>query len=343
MSKLATRSAVNWADIPPDDYHLSIWKQNKLQLWYPEKFSPAQDKSDWIQLEEAQRKVYKRILIRLTGLDTEQGGEGMNLIGLHEENLHAKAIFSFMNMMEQIHAQSYSNILITLVDDKHERDAEFNWYDESEVIQKIANIVVDAYRKLLTPNPSLIDSYMAKVHSVLLESFLFYSGFYYPLYLAGQNKMQSSAEIIFAILKDEAIHGLFVGIKAQEDYAKMTKAEQEFVDAETYRVLEELFVLEVEFTKETYSEIGLVDDVIEFMKYNANKALNNLGKEELYEDVEVNPIVLNGIDTETKNHDFFSLTGSYVVSTEIKAVEDKDFEDLDKMLGESFNIEEMGE
>lgn len=327
------RQAINWSTLSPDDIFSIYWKQNKLQLWYPEKFSPSSDKSDWAQLSPEYKDVYKKVLVRLTGLDTEQGGEGMNLIGVHEENLYAKAIMSFMNMMEQIHAQSYSNIFTSLIDDKKERDDLFKWYEESDIIQEIANIVVSSYRKLLTPTPSLVDKYMAKVHSVFLESFLFYSGFYFPIYLAGNQKMQASSEIIFAILKDEAIHGNLIGYTAQLDYQKMTQEERDFVDKETYRVLNELFDLEVEFTKEVYSQIGLVDDVIEFLKYNANKALNNLGREELYEDVNVNPIVLNGIDTETKTHDFFSLTGSYVVSTELVPVSDKDFKELESKLG----------
>ena len=51
---------------------------------------------------------------------------------------------------------------------------------------------------------------MARVSSVFLETFLFYSGFYYPLYLAGQGKMTTSGEIIRKILLDESIHGVLL-------------------------------------------------------------------------------------------------------------------------------------
>ena len=53
---------------------------------------------------------------------------------------------------------------------------------------------------------------MAMVASVFLESYLFYSGFFYPLYLAGQGKLTASGEIINLIIRDESIHGVFVGI-----------------------------------------------------------------------------------------------------------------------------------
>ena len=51
--------------------------------------------------------------------------------------------------------------------------------------------------------------------SVMLESFLFYSGFFYPLYLGGQGILRNSAEVISLILRDESIHGVAVGFFSQ--------------------------------------------------------------------------------------------------------------------------------
>lgn len=63
---------------------------------------------------------------------------------------------------------------------------------------------------------------MAMVASVFLESYLFYSGFFYPLYLAGQGKLTASGEIINLIIRDESIHGVFVGILAQQIFAELS-------------------------------------------------------------------------------------------------------------------------
>ena len=48
--------------------------------------------------------------------------------------------------------------------------------------------IVENYHKLWGKEASIYDQYIARVSSVFLETFLFYSGFYYPLYLAGQGK-----------------------------------------------------------------------------------------------------------------------------------------------------------
>ncbi len=67
---------------------------------------------------------------------------------------------------------------------------------------------------------------MARVTSVFLETFLFFSGFYYPLYLAGQGKMTTSGEIIRKILLDES-HGVFTGLNAQHLRNELSESEKQ--------------------------------------------------------------------------------------------------------------------
>lgn len=121
-------------------------------------------------------------------------------------------------------------------------------------------------------------------------------------------------------------------------YAELTEEEKDSVDYEVYELLNELFEIEKEYTNEVYSPIGLQNDVLEFVKYNANKALNNLGREEYFEVEEVNDVVLMGLDTETKNFDFFSTKGnSYIKSVYLKSIGDGDFKKLEKMLGKTID------
>ncbi|SQA14979.1 Ribonucleoside-diphosphate reductase subunit beta nrdF2 [Streptobacillus moniliformis] len=68
----------------------------------------------------------------------------------------------------------------------------------------------------------------------------------------------------------------------------------------------ELYENELKFTDEIYSDVGLTSEVKEYIRYNGNKALMNLGFKEEFEIKEVNAIVLNGLNVETTQHDFFS-------------------------------------
>lgn len=258
-------------------------------------------------------------------LDTEQGGEGMPLIMMHVQGLQRKAILSFMGMMEQIHAKSYSTIFTTLATDE-EIDEVFEWIEQHPSLQYKGQTISDYYMKLFQPEVTKYDLYMAMVASVYLETFLFYSGFFYPLFLAGQGKLTASGEIINLIIRDESIHGVFVGLLAQELFAELTEEEQARAIAEREELLVSLYENELGYTEDVYAQVGLVEEVNKFIRYNANKALMNLGIQPYFENEAINPIIENGLKTDTKNHDFFSVKGNgYVKATNVEEIEDDDF------------------
>lgn len=316
--------AVNWNK--EDDMTNVFWRQNISQMWVETEFKVSKDLSSWAGLSEDEKDTFKKVLAGLIGLDTHQADDGMPLIMLHTPNLRKKAVYSFMGMMEQVHAKSYSHIFTTLLPTKETDDLLDNWVMQNEQLKYKADRIVTNYYKLLDKNPSAYDKYMARVSSVFLESFLFYSGFYYPLYLAGNGRMTTSGEIIRKILLDESIHGVFTGLDAQEMKGELTAEEQERADKEMYVLLNDLYENEVIYTKSLYDKLGLSDDVLNYLQYNANKALANLGFDPYFEEKGFNPIIENALDTTTKNHDFFSVKGDgYVLALNVEALQDEDF------------------
>lgn len=312
--------AVNW-NRPDDDFTATFWSQNLMQFWTDEEIPLSDDKMSWMYLNDQERDTYMKVLGGLTLLDTVQGGVGMPSLTEHVEGLQRKAVLGFMGMMEQIHAKSYSSIFTTLASTE-EIDAVFKWVELHPLLQKKATVISGYYRNIESPR----DLYMAMAASVLLESYLFYSGFFYPLYLAGQGKMTSSGEIIDLILRDESIHGLYVGVLAQEVHASLSAQEQSETLQELNELLLKLHANEELYTDELYTAIGLQEEVKKFVRYNANKAMMNLGLEPVFEEEDVNPIVFNGISTRTKQHDFFSKKGNgYVRTLNVEPLRDEDF------------------
>ncbi|MCE4049135.1 MULTISPECIES: class 1b ribonucleoside-diphosphate reductase subunit beta [Bacillaceae] len=319
-----TKYAVNWNQ-HEDDYTQMFYTQNTRQFWLPEEISLSSDKNTWGELSATEQDTYMKVLGGLTLLDTEQGGEGMPLISMHVSGLQRKGVLSFMGMMEQIHAKSYSTIFTTLATEE-EIDQVFDWVHNHPQLQKKGKLISEYYQKLFKPEVSKYDLYMATVASVYLESFLFYSGFFYPLFLAGQGKLTASGEIINLIIRDESIHGVYVGLIAQELYGQLTIEEQERAAKERLDLMETLYQNELGYTQDLYEKIGLVDEVNKFIRYNANKACMNLGYEAVFESEAINPIVENGMKTDTKNHDFFSVKGNgYVKATKVEPLSDDDF------------------
>ncbi|GAA3734078.1 class 1b ribonucleoside-diphosphate reductase subunit beta [Salinicoccus jeotgali] len=316
--------AVNWNK--EDDMTNVFWRQNISQMWVESEFKVSKDLASWAGMSEDEKDTFKKVLAGLTGLDTHQADDGMPLIMLHTDDLRKKAVYSFMGMMEQIHAKSYSHIFSTLLPSKETNVLLDEWVLENEHLKLKADKIVGYYHKLFNSEASVYDQYMARVASVFLESFLFYSGFYYPLYLAGQGRMTTSGEIIRKILLDESIHGVFTGLDAQSMKGDMSAEEQERADKEMYEMLKELYANEEAYTKALYDKIGLTEDVLNYIQYNANKALANLGFEPYFEEKAFNPIIENALDTTTKNHDFFSVKGDgYVIALNVEPIQDEDF------------------
>ncbi|MFC9708737.1 class 1b ribonucleoside-diphosphate reductase subunit beta [Paenibacillus sp. NPDC056933] len=312
--------AVNW-NRADDDFTLMFWNQNIMQFWTDDEIPLSDDKMTWVTLRDIEKEAYMKVLGGLTLLDTIQGGVGMPQIMEHVDGLQRKAVLSFMAMMEQIHAKSYSSIFTTLASTE-EIDSVFKWVEENPYLQTKATIIRQYYTSIETAK----DLYMAMAASVLLESYLFYSGFFYPLYLAGQGKLTCSGEIIDLILRDESIHGVYVGVLAQEIYTSFDEMERNQMYQSLVDLIQVLHQNELHYTEELYSPIHLTEEVEAFLRYNANKAMMNLGFEPLFEDEEVNPIVLNGISTHTKQHDFFSKKGNgYIRALNVVPLTDEDF------------------
>ncbi|MEK5036242.1 class 1b ribonucleoside-diphosphate reductase subunit beta [Paenibacillus sp. FSL R7-0302] len=316
--------AVNWNE--SDEMVMTFWNQNVMQFWLDTEIPLSSDKGTWGQLSKAEQEVYKRVLGGLTLLDTLQGTIGMPKIAEKVDHLQKKSVLSFMGMMENIHAKSYSSIFTTVASTQ-EIDEIFEWVEGNKYLQNKANLIAEYYENI---NDDL-SLYLAMVASVFLESFLFYSGFYYPLYLAGGGhkgdaKMTASGEIINLIIRDESIHGVFVGVLAQEVFERLSAAEQEQASAEVVKLFDKLYSNEALYTDELYTNIGLQEDVKRFVRYNANKALQNLGLDTHFVDEDVNPIVINGMKTDTKTHDFFSVKGNgYVKALNVVKISDADF------------------
>ncbi|HZH54058.1 MAG TPA: ribonucleotide-diphosphate reductase subunit beta, partial [Sphingobacteriaceae bacterium] len=219
--------------------------------------------------------------------------------------------------------KSYSTIFTTVATSDDIKNV-FNWVQENKYLQFKAATIDKHYRKLENKDISKEDLFMGLCASVLLESFLFYSGFFIPLWLCGQGQMVASADIIKKIVADESIHGIFVGLLAQEVYQKLPNpaaTKEKFLT-----LLNDLYENELKYTEDVYTEVGLTADVKEYVRYNANKALMNLGFEPIFEVKNVNPIVLNGLNVETTQHDFFSKKSTnYEKSMEIVHLKDDDF------------------
>ena len=311
--------AINWNRID-DDKDLEVWNRLVNNFWLPEKVPLSNDVQSWSTLTEAEKLLTMRVFTGLTLLDTIQGTVGAVSLIPDAVTPHEEAVLTNIAFMESVHAKSYSSIFSTLASTREIDDA-FRWSTENPYLQRKAEIIIDYYEG--------DDPLKRKVASTLLESFLFYSGFYLPMYWSSHAKLTNTADMIRLIIRDEAVHGYYIGYKFQQGFAQLPADQQAELKDYTYSLLYELYENESKYTADLYDSVGLTEDVKKFLHYNANKALMNLGFEPLFPSTvtDVNPAILSALSPNAdENHDFFSGSGSSYVIGKAVATEDDDWD-----------------
>lgn len=345
IKNIKTYKGVNWNDLD-DDFSRAFFEQNTTQYWLSQEIPVANDEAIWKQLPAEIQDAYEKNLIVLTFFDTHQGNIGMNAIinSVGEEANQVRAVLSMMSFMENVHAESYSTIFSTFSLNDRIKEL-FKWGEENIQLQTLMNLVIDNYKELdratairnygLKPYVVSDEDYKvlqwkAMVSSCFLESWLFYSGFYYPLYFYGQKRLMNAGEIINLIIRDESIHGVYVGTLARAIFDTWDNDKKEKMELWMRNMVEVIHETQMKLIDDIYGAVntpGLVEDVKQFCKYNCNKALGILGFEEHFKEVSadsVNPVVINGLSTKTKTHDFFSQKGNgyQIMKTEFITEED---------------------
>jgi len=319
MMKLKRIHAINWNQIE-DEKDLEVWNRLTSNFWLPEKVPLSNDIPAWNSLSAQEQQLTIRVFTGLTLLDTIQNTIGAPALMVDALTPHEEAVMSNISFMEGVHARSYSSIFSTLCHSS-DVDAAYTWSEDNVALQRKADIVLEHYHH--------DDPLKKKIASVFLESFLFYSGFYLPMYWSSRGKLTNTADLIRLIIKDEAVHGYYIGYKYQKSLEKASKSRKDELQQFTLELLLALYENEQTYTAELYDGVGWTDEVNKFLHYNANKALMNLGYEALFpaELTNVNPAILSALSPNAdENHDFFSGSGSSYVMGKAVDTEDEDWD-----------------
>jgi ribonucleoside-diphosphate reductase beta chain len=314
-----SKEAINWNRIE-DEKDVEIWNRLTTNFWLPEKIPLSNDVKTWATLSPDEKQTTMRVFTGLTLLDTIQGTVGAVSLIPDASTPHEEAVYTNIAFMESVHAKSYSSVFSTLCSTKEICEA-FEWSKNNKHLQAKADLVVNDYTNT--------DPHKKKIASTLLESFLFYSGFYMPLYWSAKAKLTNTADLIRLIIRDEAIHGYYIGYKYQKGQEKLTPVQRQYYKDYAYELLMDLYEIESKYAQELYDGMGLTEDVKKFLHYNANKALQNLGYDAMFpaEITNVSASILSALSPNgNENHDFFSGSGSSYVIGKKEDLGDDDFD-----------------
>ena len=315
---------INWNRLedPKDREILDVLESN---FWLPEEIAMANDKVTWKNLTDAEKLLTSHVFAGLTLLDTVQSQFGAEVLKFDAETQHEAAVFSQITYMEAVHARSYSNIFSTLLSSE-DIDEVMTWAWNNPHLRKKQEIILSYYQG--------DDPFMRKIASVMLESFLFYSGFFWAFYLSSRQTLTNTATMIALILRDESIHGYYIGYKFQRMMERLTQDEREEYRVRAEELFHELYKNEILYTESLYDTVldtrpGITEEVKKFLRYNGNKAMLNLGLEPLFsrEETEILPAILTAMSPNSNdNHDFFSDKGSSYKRGTVEETDDEDWD-----------------
>ncbi|WP_416729025.1 ribonucleotide-diphosphate reductase subunit beta [Fictibacillus sp. JL2B1089] len=297
---------LNWDDVRYK-WAYPLYKNMLANFWTPFEINMSSDSKQYVNLSEKEQDTFNKIIGLLAFLDSVQTDYSSKVAAYLTDSSLA-ALMATLSFQEVVHNQSYSYVLSSLVP-KSKQDEIFEYWKTDEVLRERNDFIVEGYQEFLQ-NPTPQSFLKSIIYDVILEGLNFYSGFSFFYNLARNQKMVSTSTMINYINRDEQLHVyLFTQIfKAViEDDPQLRDEELERFARDTFHRAAEL---EIKWSKYIIGNSfeGIDESDLEaYIKFMANKRLNELGFNKLYPNHSKNPLpwIKAYSDVNSGKSDFF--------------------------------------
>ena len=180
-----------------------IYKQMMANFWVPEEINLGQDKKDYPNLSESEKRALGKTLSFLIFLDSIQSINPQKIsdyITAPEVSL----LLTIQAFQEQLHSKSYAYILDTVFDADERDEILYTWSHDKVLLDRISYIA-DNFNKF-NENPNDETFLDAVISTYILEGIYFYTAFSFFYNLARNGKMPGLAQEIRYINRDENTH-----------------------------------------------------------------------------------------------------------------------------------------
>jgi ribonucleotide reductase beta subunit family protein with ferritin-like domain len=288
----------------------AIWEMYKKQIdcfWRPEEIDLVKDKNHWNILNDDERHFIKMVLAFFASSD-----------GIVLENLavrfmsdvklaEARAFYGFQIAMENIHSETYSLLIDTLIKDSDEKDKLFNSIDNFPCIKKKA----DWATKWIGDKKS---NFATRLVAFACVEGIFFSGAFCSIFwLKTRGLMDGLCFSNELISRDEALHTEFAILLYSRLETKLSKKK-------IHEIVKNAVEIEIEFICDALPcrLIGMNATLMEqYIKFVADRLVVQLGSEKIY-NVE-NPFqFMEMISIESKTNFFEKRVSEYALATKDK-------------------------
>ncbi|EUJ43909.1 ribonucleotide-diphosphate reductase subunit beta [Paenilisteria rocourtiae] len=320
-----TSGILNWNDIPYPSFYRA-YKELSTNYWIPDEVDMKSDAKQYPLLSEEEKYAFDAIIGLLATLDSPQTRFIYNVAEyITDPAVHANT--AIIGQQEVIHNESYSYVLASITN-LQEQKRIFELARTHPTIVKRNEPIMESYDAFMT-NKTGENLVKALIQSSILEGINFYSGFAYFYNLVRQNKMTGTGKIISFINRDELAHSKFISEVIRAILGENPELQTDELVEYTHEAFRHAVELESIWSEEVLDGIEGIDvsEMVDYVKYRANKMLGMLGIPELYPGHSDNKMtwIKAYADnfTETKT-DFFEMRNSSYKKTNV----DNGFDDL---------------
>lgn len=288
-----------------------IWKMYKKQMdcfWRAEEIDLSKDIKHWATLNNDEQHFIKHILAFFAASDgivlENLGQRFMNEVQIAE----ARAAYGFQIMMENIHSETYSLLIDTLVKEEREKTNLFEAINNFPCIKKKADWAI----KWINDKRS---SFATRLIAFAAVEGIFFSGSFCSIYwLKKRGLMPGLTFSNELISRDEGMHTDFAVLL----FSKLQKKPKK---AKIIELIKEAVVIEQEFITEALpcKLIGMNAKLMkQYIEFVADRLIVQLGYPKIYNSA--NPFdFMEMISLEGKTNFFEKRVGDYSLSNNDKS------------------------
>lgn len=248
-----------------------MYKKHVASFWTAEEIDLSQDTKDWDKLNKNEQHFIKSVLAFFAASDGIVLENLLENFGLDVQLPEARCFYAFQGAMENIHSETYSLLIDTLVKDSKEKDRLFKAMHTMDSVKRKAKWAV----KWMSAKSSFAQRLIA---FAAVEGIFFSGSFCAIFWLKKRGLMPGLTFSNELISRDEGLHTDFACLL----YSKITKGVPQEI---AHTIISEAVECEHEFVTKSLP-VGLIGmnagRMSTYIEFVADRLLYSLGYEKLY-------------------------------------------------------------